>query len=225
MAVFNEYLFTNVCQILGASILGYVTFVVGKSWWTKKNEEGKRDWLPFLFFFQMFFYTSVIVYNCFTYYFFQERVLNTMLGFHYQSLATGLIACAGVSCLAYIYRKEAFYYAPWFFYIGMIIFYLFTGWNELQFYFFLICAVIYVLSYYINGIIYKDNKLFGLGVFFTFPMIIILSNNTYVASIMYLIIASYGVLYANNKIKYFKDKIEIPQEEISKENISNSEVN
>ncbi|MFX0043488.1 MAG: hypothetical protein ACFE8L_11305 [Candidatus Hodarchaeota archaeon] len=79
----------------------------------------------------------------------------------------GLMVTFGLTLICYINRWEALYYSAIFFYSGMTIFYLLTGYDEGLAYFTNIAGAIDILFLYFTGLRVKDNGALGLAVFFS----------------------------------------------------------
>jgi hypothetical protein len=207
-------------------------FQLGKKYRDSLDKEtGKRDPVRLLVLLQIVFWFGSVVYPTIYRLVLLANPGSMFLSLNFSTLFLSFMVAAGVSLLAFVHHKESWIYAAWFFYGGIIIYSLFTGiqvtlfnWSfsiaigesgnvnsstfyALQFGFMLAGQMALDLFYFLTGAKYKDDKIFGLGIFFLLPIISgASSSNVYVYMVCYGILAVYGIPYVMGKIKFFKQK-------------------
>ncbi|MFX1409144.1 MAG: hypothetical protein ACFFA6_02235 [Promethearchaeota archaeon] len=121
-----------------------------------------------------------------------EKMWGATFGF--SNFFIGLMVTFGLTLICYINRWEALYYTAIFFYSGMTIFFLLTGYDEGLAYYTNIAGAIDILFLYFTSIRVKDNGALGLAVFFSLafstlfledPLISRIINLGYLAFIVY----------------------------------------
>ncbi len=192
---------------------------------------GKADPIRLMMLLQIAFWFESIVYSTLFRLIMFEDPGNIFETLNIASVAISFMIITGVTLLSYVHHKESWMYAGWFFYAGILLYAIFTGvvftffgWENmviigetisanadtfyiLQFGFMFVGEVAVDLFFFITGVKYKDDKIFGLGIFFLLPIISgASSSNIYVYVICYGFIAIYGIPFAMGKIKFFKQQ-------------------
>ncbi|NMC08630.1 MAG: hypothetical protein GYA24_25700 [Candidatus Lokiarchaeota archaeon] len=196
-------------------------------------DTGKHDPVRLLVLLQILFWFTSVLYPTIYRLVELEDPGSMFTSLNLASLFVAFMIAAGVSLLSFVHHKESWMYAAWFFYLGIVIYSLFTGleftffsWQfslspgmgntagtffVLQFIFVLVGQMALDIFYFITGKKYKDDKIFGLGIFFLMPIISgMASENPFVYMICYGFLAIYGIPYATGKIKFFKAKPAVP---------------
>jgi hypothetical protein len=228
-----DFYLSLIISIATCPTLIVMLFQLAKKYRASKDPTtGKADTVRFLVLLQIAFWFESIVYPILFNLLLLADTPNIFRSLNVSSLSIAFMICAGISLLSYVHHKESWVYAGWFFYIGIIFYSIFSGvvfefftyenrfmlgnldysgnadtFFALQFGFTLVGQTSMVIFYFITGTKYRDDKIFGLGVFFLMPVISgMMSSNYYVYAICYGFIAIYGIPYAMGKIKFFKQK-------------------
>lgn len=103
----------------------------------------------------------------------------------------GIQSVAALSLVAYANRWESFYYTPIFIFVGMIIFYFLTGYENLYLPYIYISISIGVVFLYMTAFRLKDNGSLGLAILFSLIFATLFLGN----SIFYLIVTYCYLLF------------------------------
>jgi hypothetical protein len=207
-------------------------FQLGKKYRDSLDKDtGKRDPVRLLVLLQIVFWFGSVLYPTIYRLVLLVNPGSMFVSLNFSTLFLAFMVASGVTLLAFVHHKESWMYAAWFFYGGIIVYSLFTGiqltflnWSlsvaigeggavntgtfyALQFGFMLAGQMVLVIFYFLTGKKYKDDKIFGLGIFFLLPVISgASSSNVFVYMVCYGILAVYGIPYVMGKIKFFKVK-------------------
>ncbi|MBN2154178.1 MAG: hypothetical protein JW839_22175 [Candidatus Lokiarchaeota archaeon] len=197
---------------------------------SKDPETGKADTVRLLVLLQIAFWFESIMYPILNNIIFQHETRNIFQSLNVSSLSIAFMITTGITLLAYVHHKESWMFAGWFFYGGILLYSIFTGvvftfftfenrfmlgdldysgnadtFFALQFGFTLVGQTSVVLFFFLTGRKYKDDKIFGLALFFLMPVIAgMMASNLIVYVICYGFVAVYGIPYAMGKIRFFK---------------------
>ncbi len=226
---FYIFLFINLATI--PTILVMLYQLAKKYRKYRDPQTGKADNVRFFVLLQIAFLFESIVYSLLYRLITLKDYEDNFESLNLSSMAISFMITTGISLLSYVYHKESWIYAGWFFYAGIILYGMFSGiifrffgWENtiiigetitvntntfylLNFFFTLVGQMAFVLFYIITGVKFKDNKIFGLGIFFLVPLISSLSStNAILYAICYGFVAIYGIPYAMGKIRFFRQK-------------------
>ncbi len=229
MMRFYTFLITNIATMPTLIIMLYQ--LTKKYRQSRDPGTGKADPIRLLMLLQIAFWFESIVYSTLFRLITFEEPGNIFESINIASLAISFMITTGVTLLSYVHHKESWMYAAWFFYGGLLLYgiltgvaFTFFGWENLiiigeiipgnmntfyalQFGFMTVGEAAVDLFFFITGVKYKDDKIFGLGIFFLLPMISgATSSNIFIYVICYGFIAIYGIPFAMGKIKFFKQK-------------------
>jgi hypothetical protein len=138
-------------------------------------------------------------------------------------VAMDIAAC--ITMLAYTYKIQWLYYAPWFF-IGIEITYTLWAGTDISFgainlfvYYLYGGNIAYLIFMFAIGAKLRDNKLFGFAIFFVFTLLNVFNAPT--DPIPYIVIkvvmVIFGFVYIQDKIHFFKPQQPVTIETVNKE--------
>ena len=194
-------------------LVGYMAIKTTRNYLTiKHEEENKHDNIRliiavyFIFFFSAIFGDFILWINNI------ETTIEPVILTNYEimgwsTICIGFLITTQLTLMFYTYKREELYFSAYFFYIGMVIYFLLTGFQGLHSIYIQISGTICngFLIYY--GIRYKANQVLGLGVLSILAFIsTFFYNAPIIWSIIAIIISIYGILYAKGKIIFFKEK-------------------
>lgn len=117
----------------------------------------------------------------------------------------GTMVTLGLTMIFYANRWEFLYYSAIFFYGGMLLLFLFTGFDAFLETYIMIAGAVGVIFLYFTGIRVKDNGALGLAIFFTIAFGTILIDNHWVAQISILVYSVFILIFSLGYFKPFKE--------------------
>jgi len=198
-------------------IIPLATFIFGRKLSKIKKETGKTNKMSSIIF-RIFFVFSILV--IFEFIVNAEGIdvpiIDQMFGsgiatFNIYSLLIGTIATLGMSLMFFGYRWEALYDLGIYFFGGMYIFYMLTGfdaWLESYIY---IAGVLSIFFLYLTGFRIKDNGALGLAVFFTLAFGTLAVTNPIITQIIIITYDVFIMIFALGYFKPFKHQVEVSE--------------
>lgn len=128
-------------------------------------------------------------------------------GFSLYTFLIGTVATLGLTLITYANRFEILYYTSIFFYGGMTIFYIFTGfdfWLMPYIYFAGACSIIFL---YLTAFRVKDNGALGLAIFFTIAFGTVLIEDVLITRFAVIAYDIFIIIFALGYFKPFKPEV------------------
>ncbi len=135
----------------------------------------------------------------------------SMAELNIYTVIIGLMVAISASLVLYTYGLDILYFTHWIFYIGFLLYNIFTGsFTLLIWYLYLFVGIIVFIIFCVyNGIKLKENKLLGMGVFFILSFSLFpFQDNIFIFYLGFVAVSLYGLVYTMDKIIFFKDKNE-----------------
>ncbi|MGV9171482.1 MAG: hypothetical protein ACOC44_02540 [Promethearchaeia archaeon] len=124
--------------------------------------------------------------------------------FSLYSIGVGMMVTIGLVIVAYGNQWESLLYAPFFFYGGMIIIYIFTGFDALLFPYIYFSAAVAAIFMILTGLRLKDNGSLGLAIFLLISLIALMFEGSYLGIIINFIYPSFGLYFSLGFFTPFK---------------------
>ncbi len=204
---FDLDIIRTIVQAASLVPVSIICILLFKKFHVSRNAEGKRDAVTFLVFFSTFWWAVGIFLS------FLLTISGGRAGYTFDfniiSMSVVFTVLTLGSLIAYTYHKREYYFLGWYFYGALVLYYFLTGSQlaiAIQLGVITVVQTAVLIFLYANGIKLKDNKLLGLAIFLTFPMLSAVASNFYVYVIQTASIAVYGLFYAAGKVVVFKPR-------------------
>ncbi|MHA1412651.1 MAG: hypothetical protein ACTSUX_00965 [Promethearchaeota archaeon] len=136
-----------------------------------------------------------------------ELAGNTLSIVNIFSIGVGIIVCFALSLIAHAYNIEWLLYTPFFIFIGMLFIYFYTGYYEMYTIYLYIGAIIGLLFFFIIGFNLRDNSALGLGIFFFFSFMTIITGEGLFSQILQIAYSLFGIYFVLGRFRPFKEKL------------------
>ncbi|MHA2288998.1 MAG: hypothetical protein ACXABG_09435 [Promethearchaeota archaeon] len=142
---------------------------------------------------------------------FELTLLNEWFGggiesFDLYGFLIGIMVTLGMTMIFYANRWESLYYSAIFFFGGMLILFLLTGFDAWLETYIMIAGAIGVVFLYFTGFRVKDNGALGLAIFFTIAFGTILIEDHWVTQISILVYSVFIFIFSVGWFKPFKQR-------------------
>jgi hypothetical protein len=173
-----DYIITQLGFLLNGILIPLATAIIGRKLLKEKKEYGKYNPIRALIFGVFLSFAVLGVIELILEYIPGLTLLEEWFGggitnFNFYGFLIGTMVTLGVTMIFYAYRLEKAYYSGFFFYGGMVIFYLLTGYDAWLENYIIIAGILGVVFLYFTGIRVKDNGALGLAIFFTIAFVTI----------------------------------------------------
>ncbi|NVM18449.1 MAG: hypothetical protein HWN80_12095 [Candidatus Lokiarchaeota archaeon] len=166
----------NIGYLLNVIVIPLATIIVGRKLLKEKKATGKLNDIRAIIFFIFFSFSNLVIlefligtqfYDVATRAFLSGLFGGSVNEFNLYSLVIGIIASLGLMMVAVANRWDFLQYSSLFFFGGMILLYVFTGFGGLleSYIYFAGAASIFFL--YLTAFRVKDNGALALAIFFT----------------------------------------------------------
>lgn len=134
------------------------------------------------------------------------EILVSNSTFSLYSIGVGMMVTLGLVIVAYGNQWNSLFYAPLFFYGGMIIIYIFTGFDLFLFPYIYFSAIVSAIFMIITGFRLKDNGSLGLSIFLLISLFALVLKGTYLGIIFNIIYPSFGLFFSIGLFTPFKQQ-------------------
>jgi hypothetical protein len=128
-------------------------------------------------------------------------------GLNLYTFLIGIIASLGLTLIAVANRWESFYYSSLFFYSGMVILFLFTGFDDFLMIYVYISGSLSIIFLYLTAFRVKDNGALALAIFFTIAFGSVALNDDFITRVSVLIYDVVLIIYSLGFFKPFKEEV------------------
>ena len=118
----------------------------------------------------------------------------------------GMNVTFGLMIIVYFFKLETLYLTPLYFYFGMIIFFLFTGFQQLLEGYVKIGGILTIFFLYFTAIKIRDNGALGLSIFSTIAMSVLFIPNPIVSTLVTIIYIVFMMYFALGYFTPFKEQ-------------------
>ncbi|MFX1477611.1 MAG: hypothetical protein ACFFCI_05735 [Promethearchaeota archaeon] len=209
-----DYVITQLGFYFNAILIPLATLIIGRKALKERKATGK--WNPI----------RVIIFGVFTCFSaigiieFLLSVLSLELplledfygggieNFDLYGFLIGMMVTLGMTMIFYANRWESLYYSALFFYGGMVILFLLTGFDIWLETYIMILGVIGIGFLYLTAFRVKDNGALGLAIFFTIAFGTIVLENHWVTQISILIYSIFILIFSLGFFKPFKEVVD-----------------
>ncbi|TFG03050.1 MAG: hypothetical protein EU542_03425 [Promethearchaeota archaeon] len=209
--------FTTTLAHLGYSmnlfIIPITTLLVGIKLFREKKASGKFNIVRSTIF-SIFFTFSILVILEFLVNVPVEKptILVEWFGGLFESLnlysfLIGVISSLGITLIAVANRWESFYFTSLFFYGGMVILFLFTGFDDLLMIYVYITGGASIIFLYLTAFRVRDNGALALAIFFTIAFGSVAIDIALVTRISVLVYDVILIIYSTGFFKPFKVEV------------------
>lgn len=191
----------NIGYILSVIVIPLATIIIGRTLLKEKKSTGKLNDIRAIIFFIFFSFSNLVILE----FLIQLQIYSSSLlgelfggsldGFNIYSLVIGLIASLGLMLVAVANRWDFLHYASLFFFGGMILLYVFTGFYALFEPYIYFAGAASIVFLYLTAFRVKDNGALTLAIFFT------LAFGTVIFDVA--LITGFGVIIYNGVILIF----------------------
>jgi len=198
--------------ILSAILIPMATIILGRKLYKEKSITGTFNHVKlitfsiFVCFSIMSILELIVEMNWFPF-------LDEIFGFNIDSvnlysILIGTMVSLGLTLIFYANRFEVLYYSALMFFMGMIFFYYFTGFDAwLESYIYLAGATSLIFMY-ITSFRIKDNGALGLAIFYTLVFSVLLLSMPYITQIIILAYNGFIPIFSLGFFKPFKQEVE-----------------
>lgn len=137
---------------------------------------------------------------------FPESLIISTDNFSFYSGGVGLIVSCGLALVAYANQWESLYYFSGFFYGGMFLFFLLTGFGALVYPYIYISAIISDIFLILTGFRLKDNGSLGIAIFLLLALITMALEGLLIGLIFNLIYPIFGLFFSLGYFTPFKEQ-------------------
>ena len=191
----------NIGYLLNVIIIPLATFMIGRKLLKEKKATGKLNDIRAIIFFIFFSFSNLVILEflieiqIYSSPFIIELFGGGLNGFNLYSLIVGLIASLGIMMVAVANRWDFLHFTSIFFFGGMILLYMFTGFYALLEPYIYFAGGASIVFLYLTAFRVKDNGALALAIFFT------LAFGTVIFDIA--LITGFGVIMYNAVILIF----------------------
>jgi hypothetical protein len=128
-------------------------------------------------------------------------------GLNLYTFIIGFIATLGISLIAVANRWEVLYLTSLFFFGGMVILYLLTGYDAMIMPYIYISGILSVGFLYMTGFRVKDNGALGLAVFFTLAFVTVIIEEGLITRLVVIVYDIFIIIFSLGFFKPFKEEL------------------
>ena len=206
----EEQVLLDLLNVLGkiacAILIPLATIILGKRLIQDRKSTGQWNYIRLIIFVNFLCFSIFSIID----YFFSVSPLSSQYlydtfyreGFGgLKNFLIGVMVSIGLTLVFYINRREALYYLSFYFYGGMCVFYLLTGFDGWLDIYIKVVGVISIVFLYFTSIKVRDDGGLGLAIFFTLSFSVILIE---ILLIKRILVFSYVVFIVFFSLGYFK---------------------
>jgi hypothetical protein len=211
--VYDDVLITNLGLIanFGSAIfIPLATLVLGRKLLKDKKATGRYNMVRLLIFltfldFSILALTEVIVKDILLRAPAVEVPYNATFGLY--NILVAMMITIGLTLIFYINRIEFLYYTPIFFFTGMYLFYLFTGFDSWLEDYTTYGGAASIIFLFFTAIRVKDNGALGIAIFFTLAFSTQFSTDALVSRIVIISYVAFIIFFSLGLFKPFKQGV------------------
>ena len=208
-----DFFITQLGYYLDAILIPLATAIVGRKLVKDKKVAGTYNPIRALIFGIFLCFSALGIIEFFLSVFpFELPLLNEWFGggienFDLYGFLIGTMVTLGLTMIFYANSWEFLYYSAIFFYGGMLLLFLFTGFDAFLETYIMIAGAVGVVFLYFTGIRVKDNGALGLAIFFTIAFGTILIDDHWVAQISIIVYSVFILIFSLGYFKPFKEVV------------------
>jgi len=202
----------NIGYLMNVIAIPLATILIGRKLLKEKKATGKLNDIRALIFFIFFSFSNLVILEFLVgTQFYSSPLLAELFGgnlggFNIYSMVIGLIASLGLMMVAVANRWDFLHYTSLFFFGGMVLLYLFTGFESLLTPYIYFAGGTSIVFLYLTGIRVKDNGALALAIFFTVAFGSAIFENPMATSISVIIYDIFVLIFSFGLFKPFKQR-------------------
>lgn len=122
-------------------------------------------------------------------------------GMGLYNLLVGVLVTLGLTMVAFANQSKELYLAPFYFYSGIIIFWMLSGYDAWLYPYIIAGGLFTIIFLYLTGVRLKDNGSFGLAIFYTLAFLTFALQGTVISQIITI---GYSIFILLFSLGYFK---------------------
>jgi hypothetical protein len=204
---------TQLGYILNIIVIPLATIIVGRKLVKEKRTTGRYNAIRGLIFTIFFSFSILVILEFFV----NSPVFNLPLlielfgdgfeSFGLNTLIIGIIASLGLTMVATANRWEFLYYTSLFIFGGMILLYIFTGFEALLTPYIYFAGGASIVFLYLTGFRVKDNGALALAIFFTIAFGTVIFDNPMITPFGVIIYDIFILVFSLGLFKPFKKEV------------------
>jgi hypothetical protein len=209
-----DYVITQLGFYFNAILIPLATVLIGRKVLKEKKSTGKWNPIRIIIFGVFICFSAIGIIEFLTSVLpFELTLLNEFYGgglesFDFYGFLIGMMVTLGMTLIFYANRWESLYYSVLFFYGGMVILFLLTGFDIWLETYIMILGAISIGFLYLTAFRVKDNGALGLAIFFTIAFGTIILENHWVTQISILIYSIFILIFSLGYFKPFKEVVD-----------------
>ncbi|MFX1501373.1 MAG: hypothetical protein ACFFDH_10475 [Promethearchaeota archaeon] len=208
-----DYVITQLGFYLNAILIPLATLILGRKLFKEKKATGKWNPIRTIIFGVFLCFSALGIIEFFISVLpFELPLLEELFGggiteFNLYGFLIGTMVTLGMTMFFYANHWESLYYSALFFYGGMIILFLLTGFDIWLETYITILGATSIAFLYLTAFRVKDNGALGLAIFFTIAFGTIIAENHWVSQISILVYSVFILIFSLGYFKPFKEVV------------------
>ena len=203
----------NIGYLMNVIAIPLATILIGRKLLKEKKVTGKLNDIRALIFFIFFSFSNLVILEFLVgTQFYSSPLLAELFGgnldgFNIYLMVIGLIASLGLMMVAAANRWDFLHYTSLFFFGGMVLLYLFTGFESFLTPYIYFAGGTSIVFLYFTGFRVKDNGALALAIFFTVAFGSAIFENAMATSISVIIYDIFVLVFSFGLFKPFKQEV------------------